>query len=150
MISVSLPRCFSLYDLLHNFHSMPLNPPHNIPHNFTNSAAHTCTLFNFSAIAVLHNLRFFYRTCLWFEFISIMSRNVQFIWLINWYGKKVLIIFQFVEKGTFFEGTLNGNTIRLSSYIPRYTGNYTITVHRLSLPVHRASIIIIFTFFRRN
>lgn len=32
----------------------------------------------------------------------------------------------FVEKGTFYEGTLDGNTIRLSSMIPRYSGNYTL------------------------
>ncbi|KAL5263108.1 hypothetical protein ACHWQZ_G008498 [Mnemiopsis leidyi] len=33
----------------------------------------------------------------------------------------------FVEKGTFFEGTLNGNVVKLSSYIPRYSGDYTIS-----------------------
>ena len=39
-----------------------------------------------------------------------------------------LCIFQFVEKGTFFEGNLNGNVVKLSSYIPRYSGDYTISV----------------------
>eukprot|EP00116_Pleurobrachia_bachei_P010640 sb/3470902/ len=38
----------------------------------------------------------------------------------------------FVERGTFFEGIKSGNTIRLSSYIPRFSGQYTFTSHFIS------------------
>jgi len=32
-----------------------------------------------------------------------------------------------VEKGTFFEGEISGGKMKLSSFIPRYSGNYTLT-----------------------